>query len=87
MNSAIVDGIARPNGARPSGKAHPLPKGYNAVARKVTLAIVALPVAVVTSWVLWERLVMGQERKELIRPYLPDEEQPEGSAFLKGKKN
>jgi len=31
----------------------------------VTGVIVALPVAVVTSWVLWERLVEGKEQKKV----------------------
>lgn len=49
----------------------------------ITLAIVALPVLLVTSWMLWDRLVM---EKELIRPFLKDDEQPKDSDFLRGRK-
>ena len=86
LNSAIVNNITTPNGARPNRTGQNLPTGYNTVARKVTLAIVALPVLLVTSWVLWDRLVMGKEKKELIRPFLKDEEQPADSDFLRGRK-
>lgn len=86
LNSAIVNNITTPNGARPNRTGQNLPTRYNTVARKVTLAIVALPVLLVTSWVLWDRLVMGKEKKELIRPFLKDEEQPADSDFLRGRK-
>lgn len=33
----------------------------------ITLAIVALPIALVTSGVLFQRLVLGEERKVLVR--------------------
>ena len=85
LNSAIVNNITSANGARPN-REQPLPPNYKPVARKVTLAIVALPVLLVTSWVLWDRLVMGKERKELIRPFVADEEQPKDSDFLRGRK-
>lgn len=85
LNAAIVNNITSANGARPN-RAQPLPPNYKPVARKVTLAIVALPVLLVTSWVLWDRLVMGKEKKELIRPFVPDEEQPKDSDFLRGRK-
>lgn len=85
LNAAIVNNITSANGARPN-REQPLPPNYKPVARKVTLAIVALPVLLVTSWVLWDRLVMGKERKELIRPFVPDEEQPKDSDFLRGRK-
>ncbi|TQS37111.1 hypothetical protein Golomagni_02425 [Golovinomyces magnicellulatus] len=49
-------------------KPKPLPANYNATKRKVTMTIVALPIALVTSWVLFERLVLGKERKELVPP-------------------
>jgi len=45
-----------------------LPAGYGVTARRVTLAMIAMPVAIVTSWVLWERFALGQERKKLVRP-------------------
>lgn len=87
LNSAIVNNITTPNGARPNrGGQQQLPPNYKPVARKVTLAIVALPVLLVTSWVLWDRLVMGKEKKELIRPFVKDEEQPANSDFLRGRK-
>lgn len=37
------------------------------------MTIVALPILLVTSWVLWDRLVLGQEKKSLIRepPIVP----------------
>jgi hypothetical protein len=56
MNSAVVSQISERAGARqsrPGSKA--LPNNYKPVARKVTLAIVALPIAIVTSYVLWQR--------------------------------
>ncbi|KFZ16378.1 hypothetical protein V502_05120, partial [Pseudogymnoascus sp. VKM F-4520 (FW-2644)] len=69
LNAKIVDNISRPAGARPSaGGQQQLPKGYKPVARKVTMVIVALPIALVTSYVLWQRLVMGEEQKVLLKP-------------------
>ncbi|KAI1007168.1 hypothetical protein K3495_g1053 [Podosphaera aphanis] len=41
---------------------------YKKTSRKVTLAIVALPIALVTSWMLYQRLVLGEKRKELVPP-------------------
>jgi len=32
-----------------------LPEKYRPAARKITLALVALPIAIVTSWVLYQR--------------------------------
>lgn len=46
----------------------PLPPNYKSIKRKVTMAIVALPIVFVTSWVLFERLWLGKERKELVPP-------------------
>lgn len=41
---------------RPEWKpAEPLPSKYKPAARRVTLAMVAAPIAIVTSWVLYER--------------------------------
>jgi hypothetical protein len=54
MNRQIVSEISARAGARPAA-ANQLPKNYKSVARKVTLAIVAMPIAIVTSWVLYER--------------------------------
>ncbi|KFY32856.1 hypothetical protein V495_08661, partial [Pseudogymnoascus sp. VKM F-4514 (FW-929)] len=69
LNAKIVDNISKPAGARPSaGGQQQLPPGYKPVARKVTMTIVALPIAIVTSYVLWQRLVMGEEQKVLVRP-------------------
>lgn len=61
LNRTIVNNLtsnAVGGGARIRPPPHgqkPLPSNYNSVARKVTMAIVALPIALVTSWVLWER--------------------------------
>lgn len=52
--SSTASPIPPPAGARP-GRPRPLPPGYNAAARKVTMTIVALPIAIVTSYVLYER--------------------------------
>ncbi|KAF2089195.1 hypothetical protein K490DRAFT_55786 [Saccharata proteae CBS 121410] len=41
----------------------PLPARYRPAARRVTSALVALPIAIVTGWVLYDRLVLGKERK------------------------
>ncbi|KAL5353169.1 hypothetical protein ACLOAV_001202 [Pseudogymnoascus australis] len=69
LNATIVDNISKPAGARPSaGGQQQLPKGYKPVARKVTMVIVALPIAIVTSYVLWQRLVLGEEQKVLVKP-------------------
>ncbi|PSS15257.1 hypothetical protein M430DRAFT_29245 [Amorphotheca resinae ATCC 22711] len=46
----------------------PLPSNYKSVANKVTMVIVAMPILLVTSWVLYERLVLGEERKLLVQP-------------------
>jgi hypothetical protein len=57
LNKQIVGDIATRAGARPNtgGPGGALPKNYKSVANKVTMVIVALPVALVTSWVLYER--------------------------------
>jgi hypothetical protein len=56
LNSQIVDNITTRAGARPNtGGKNSLPAGYKAAARKVTFAIVAMPIVIVTSWVLYER--------------------------------
>ncbi|POS88113.1 hypothetical protein EPUL_001084, partial [Erysiphe pulchra] len=49
-------------------RSKPLPPNYKSTKRKVTMAIVALPIVFVTSWVLFERLWLGKERKELVPP-------------------
>ncbi|KAK7618336.1 hypothetical protein IWX50DRAFT_644130 [Phyllosticta citricarpa] len=36
---------------------------YKPVARRVLAAIVAAPIAIVSSWMLWERLVLGKEQR------------------------
>ncbi|KAI9732725.1 MAG: hypothetical protein M1818_007459 [Claussenomyces sp. TS43310] len=71
LNASIVSQISARAGARSSAAAadrRELPPNYKPVARKVTLVIVALPIAVVTSWVLYQRLVKGEERKLLVQP-------------------
>ena len=57
LNKQIVSDIATRAGAKPNagGPGAVLPKNYKSVANKITMVIVALPVALVTSWVLYER--------------------------------
>jgi hypothetical protein len=55
LNSSIVSQISSRAGARPGRPPTDLPVNYKPVARRVTLAIVALPIAIVTSWVLYQR--------------------------------
>ncbi|KAL5328038.1 hypothetical protein ACEPPN_005745 [Leptodophora sp. 'Broadleaf-Isolate-01'] len=69
LNSTIVSNIATRAGARPNTPgSQQLPKNYKPVARKVTMAIVALPILIVTSYVLYQRLVLGEEKKMLVQP-------------------
>lgn len=60
LNSAIVDNISTRAGARPNagGSKNSLPPNYKPVARKVTMAIVAMPIVIVTSWVLYQRCTL-----------------------------
>ncbi|PMD17172.1 hypothetical protein NA56DRAFT_281167 [Hyaloscypha hepaticicola] len=77
LNSEIVSNITTRAGARPNPTSgNPLPKNYKSVANKVTMAIVAMPIAIVTSWVLYERLVLGEERKNLVKPGMAMVEPP-----------
>ncbi|CAD6445962.1 5a755dae-42dd-4376-9e6d-b95d36e24091 [Sclerotinia trifoliorum] len=75
LNQSITSRLTTPAGARPLMRKgdKPLPGNYQSVARRVTMTIVALPILLVTSWVLWDRLVLGQEQKSLIRepPVVP----------------
>ncbi|KAF7956119.1 hypothetical protein EAE96_005039 [Botrytis aclada] len=73
LNQSITSRLTTPSGARSTGKGKPLPGNYQSVARRVTMTIVALPILFVTSWVLWDRLVLGQEKKSLLRepPMVP----------------
>ncbi|ESZ94827.1 hypothetical protein SBOR_4787 [Sclerotinia borealis F-4128] len=75
LNQSITSRLTTPAGARASSApgAKPLPKNYQSVARRVTMTIVALPILFVTSWVLWDRLVLGEPKKSLIRdpPVVP----------------
>jgi len=79
-----VSNISTRAGARPNvGSGKPLPKNYKPIARKVTMAIVAMPIAIVTSYVLYQRLVLGEDRKLLVKPGLSVVETPaavEGNA-------
>ncbi|KAH7327440.1 hypothetical protein BKA65DRAFT_510601 [Rhexocercosporidium sp. MPI-PUGE-AT-0058] len=69
LNSKIVSNITTRAGARPNTSgSQQLPKNYKPVARKVTMAIVALPILIVTSYVLYQRLVLGEEKKMLVPP-------------------
>lgn len=73
LNSQIVSNITTRAGARPNtAGSRPLPPNYKSVARKVTSAIVALPIAIGTSYWLYQRLVLGEEQKVLV-PVLPSE--------------
>ncbi|KAH8764554.1 hypothetical protein BGZ57DRAFT_953355 [Hyaloscypha finlandica] len=77
LNSQIVSNISTRAGARPNAsQGSPLPKNYKSVANKVTMAIVAMPIAIVTSWVLYERLVLGEDRKHLVKPGMAMVETP-----------
>ncbi|KAF6227067.1 hypothetical protein HO133_008508 [Letharia lupina] len=49
---------------------------YNTIARRWTAIIVGIPFVVVTSYVLYQRVVLGQEQKPLIAP-------PEGPLVAK----
>ncbi|KZF26172.1 hypothetical protein L228DRAFT_242596 [Xylona heveae TC161] len=53
-------------GAAAAAGSKAFPEKYNSVARKVTFTLVALPIAIVTSYFLYERLVTGVERKRLV---------------------
>jgi hypothetical protein len=56
MNSEIVSNISTRAGARPNaGPSGKLPPNYKSTARKYTAAIVAMPILIVTSYVLYER--------------------------------
>jgi hypothetical protein len=56
FNASLVSQLSQRGGARPGpAQKTELPKNYKSVSRKVTLAMVAAPIAIVTSWVLWER--------------------------------
>ncbi|KAG0645617.1 hypothetical protein D0Z07_8581 [Hyphodiscus hymeniophilus] len=77
LNSEIVSNISSRAGARPNtGAAGKLPVGYKSAARKWTAAIVAMPILLVTSYVLYERLVLGEDKKVLVRPGLTPVEAP-----------
>ncbi|KAF7918583.1 hypothetical protein EAE99_008777 [Botrytis elliptica] len=76
LNQSITSRLTTPAGARSMGRGKgekPLPGNYQSVARRVTMTIVALPILFVTSWVLWDRLVLGQEKKSLLHepPMVP----------------
>ncbi|EPE26740.1 hypothetical protein GLAREA_02654 [Glarea lozoyensis ATCC 20868] len=69
LNKEIVSNITARAGARPRPAGNSgLPPSYNNVARKVTMAIVAAPIAIVTSYVLYQRLVLKEEQKYLVQP-------------------
>lgn len=53
--------------------------GYDAVARRILFAMVAAPIAIVTSWVLYKRLAMGEGKKAFpVTPKPKHEDQPVG---------
>ncbi|KAJ6256794.1 hypothetical protein Dda_8662 [Drechslerella dactyloides] len=45
-----------------------LPAKYRPAAIKVTLLIVALPVAIVSSYLVYKRLYLGEDRRRLVPP-------------------
>jgi len=66
LNSEIVSNISTRAGARPNvGSGNPLPKNYKPVARKITMAIVAMPIAIVTSYVLYQRRKLSTNSYEI----------------------
>ncbi|CAG8971492.1 hypothetical protein HYALB_00002076 [Hymenoscyphus albidus] len=67
INKEIVSNITARAGARPGGSNN-LPPNYKSAARKVTMAIVAMPIAIVTSYVLYQRLYLKEEKKSLLPP-------------------
>ncbi|KAF8471782.1 hypothetical protein BDZ91DRAFT_716532 [Kalaharituber pfeilii] len=62
-----LPGQSKPDVPRPLS-AKELPRKYKDAERRVRTAIIALPIALVTSWVLWKRLVQGEERRKLAIP-------------------
>ncbi|TGO23590.1 hypothetical protein BPAE_0127g00100 [Botrytis paeoniae] len=89
LNQSITSRLTTPAGARSMGRGKgekPLPGNYQSVARRVTMTIVALPILFVTSWVLWDRLVLGQEKKSLLLepPMVPG---PPMAAEMEARKN
>ncbi|RPA97357.1 hypothetical protein L873DRAFT_1809897 [Choiromyces venosus 120613-1] len=44
-----------------------LPEKYRPAYRRVRTVVVMLPIAIVTSYVLYQRVVLGEERKVLVR--------------------
>ncbi|CAG8959128.1 hypothetical protein HYFRA_00012991 [Hymenoscyphus fraxineus] len=65
INKEIVSKITARAGARRRGSNN-LPPKYKSAARKVTMAIVAMPIAIVTSYVLYQRLYLKEEKKSLL---------------------
>ncbi|KAI9815978.1 MAG: hypothetical protein M1827_001970 [Pycnora praestabilis] len=63
---AVSQLSARRSGPPPRIDDGRLPDKYKSAARRITMAIVALPIAIVTSYVLYQRVVMGEERKRLV---------------------
>lgn len=51
----LRSGMKAAGADRASGGASSLPPNYNSVARKVTMMLVAMPIAIFTSWLLYER--------------------------------
>ncbi|XXH05377.1 hypothetical protein Hte_011803 [Hypoxylon texense] len=56
----------RPIAPRPK-RVDPSGPEYKQAARKYTQFMVAMPILLVTSWVLFDRLVMGNEKKTIPR--------------------
>ncbi|KAI9712891.1 MAG: hypothetical protein M1812_006760 [Candelaria pacifica] len=74
LNSFAVSQLSTGRfGTKPKTNDAALPANYKSAARRFTFAIIALPIAIVTSYVLYERL-LGQERKRLVRS--PPEPKP-----------
>lgn len=74
LNAAVVSDISRRAGGRPnpSGPQKSLPPNYKPVARRVTMTIVALPIAIVTSYVLYQRCesTSSQSTQGTLKPEL-----------------
>ncbi|KAF2402807.1 hypothetical protein EJ06DRAFT_554378 [Trichodelitschia bisporula] len=89
MNAFAVNDISSRAGARGGMPPRPgdLADKYKPAARRVTAIIVALPIAIVTSYFLYERVVLGVEQKRPWAQMLPAEppvSPAEASAVIKG---
>ncbi|ROT36325.1 hypothetical protein SODALDRAFT_217358 [Sodiomyces alkalinus F11] len=72
--SSIVPPRKQPPAAqRPLNPASPeYKKAYNRAARRWMAALIALPIFIVTSYVLFNRIILGKERKVMPTPTEPE---------------